>query len=46
VQALIDPAVMVVAVIVPALDLQLFPKILEHWFPQKGDNDFVYRDSM
>ena len=37
VQALIDTAVVIVAMVVPALSSQLLPEILDHSFPQKGD---------
>jgi hypothetical protein len=36
----------IVAMVVPALDPQLFPEILDHSFPQKGDADSVYSDSI
>jgi hypothetical protein len=46
VKALVDPAVVIVAMVVPALDSQLLQEILDHSFPQEGDPDSVYSDSM
>ncbi|MGY4266828.1 hypothetical protein ACVJF2_005398 [Bradyrhizobium sp. USDA 4519] len=34
VQALVDPAVMVEAMVIPTLGTQLLQEILDHWFPQ------------
>src|SRR5712675_710853 len=36
VQALVDAAVVIVAVIIPTLDAQLLPEILDHALPQKS----------
>src|ERR1700730_14770876 len=38
VEALVDTAVMVIAMIVPALPAQLFAKVLDHFFPQACRN--------
>jgi len=46
VQALVDPAVVIVAVIIPALDAQLLQEVLDHSLPQKNKVDSFYRDSM
>src|SRR6202035_2587121 len=36
VQALVDPAVMIIAMIVPALDAQLLTEVLDHALPQNN----------
>jgi hypothetical protein len=46
VQALVDAAVVIVAMVVPALDSQLFQEILDHSFPRENGVHFVYRDQM
>jgi hypothetical protein len=38
VQALVDPAVVIVAVVIPALDAELLDKILDHCDPQGGES--------
>jgi hypothetical protein len=35
-QALVDPAVVIKAMVVPALDTELLQEILDHGLPQKG----------
>jgi hypothetical protein len=34
-QALIDPAVMIIAMVIPALGSQLFQEALDHYLPQE-----------
>jgi hypothetical protein len=46
VQALIDAAVVIVAMVVPALDPQLLEIILDHALPQNAFGFRIYRDSM
>src|SRR5260221_11926222 len=44
VQALVDPAVVIVAVIIPALDAQLLQEVLDHSLPQKIR--FIFNETM
>ncbi|MGY3469508.1 hypothetical protein ACVW0I_006379 [Bradyrhizobium sp. LM6.11] len=46
VQALIDAAVVIVAMVVPALDPQLLEIILDHALPQNAFGFRIYRDSV
>jgi len=46
VQALVDSAVVVVTVVVPALDAQLLHEALDHCFPQEVSRGDVYMNSM
>jgi hypothetical protein len=45
VKALVDAAVMIIAVVVPTLRPQLFPKVLDHSVPQVRSRS-GYSDSM
>ena len=44
VQALVDPAVMIIAMVVPALDTQLLAEILDHDLPQEEVSRFFVPD--
>jgi hypothetical protein len=46
VQALVDPAVVIVAMVVPALDAKLLKEAFDHSFPPKIRLGVSYRDSM
>jgi hypothetical protein len=37
-QALIDPAVMIVAMVIPALDAELLEEVLDHCDPQRSES--------